>query len=511
MASKILMGDIPELMENIFDNLKNEYYSLYSCSLVNRYWCKISIPILWEDPFSFEQPFTPDNRLQNPSFISKYFSSLDEDEKFMLEEYVINPEFSKTLFDYTKFLKVLNLFCLEILVGEWIDLQLNDSKPPSDPSIYNITNLLLKLFIKNGASLRKLHLNFSDHTKILPETFYFLGQNVQFFSQIQELSLCIISDFSTEDAIGFLRILAANTTKISSLKFVEFYSHYDPQVYRALINIIKSQEQLLYFNIFDGEDFPEKNYHGIISALESQKNSLRELIIKHCICNEEFKVLKTSENLEILRIKYCTKLLTLSDYKLSTLEIVDRPIDASKIVLILEKSGTLLQRLKLESENEMILEQSLLLETLRSFCPNIIYLEILNFKFSSKFSDLISNLQNLQFLSLWCFWSIDDITPEQELVSQFAERLPLTLQYLDLRNSCLSSYTDILLNNCYSPLNKLLVDILHKEKQVKAIIEFCKRKKTLNYVGVNILVDKFRKELEEYVILRPRYRIVVNF
>ncbi|RIB16526.1 hypothetical protein C2G38_2090635 [Gigaspora rosea] len=292
----------------------------------------------------------------------------------MLEEYGINSEFSKTLFDYAKFLKVLDLFCLEILCWRWIDLQLNDSKPPSDPSIYKITNLLLKLFIKNGASLHKLHLNFSDHTKIMPETFYFLGQNVQFFSRIQELSLCIISDFSTEDAIGFLRILATNTRKISTFKFDEFYSYYDSQVYRALISIIKSQEQLVHFCIFDGEDFPEKNYHGIISALETQKKSLRELIIKFCICNKEFKVLKTCKNLEILRIKNCTKLLTLSDYKLSTLEIVDRPIDASKIVLILEKSGTLLQRLKLESENEMILEQSLLLETLKSFCPNIIYL-----------------------------------------------------------------------------------------------------------------------------------------
>ncbi|KAF0403829.1 hypothetical protein F8M41_009179 [Gigaspora margarita] len=85
MASKVLMGDMPELVENIPNNLNNEIYSLYSCALVNRYWCKMSIPILWKDPFSLEQ---------RPSFISSYFSSLGEDENIVLKEYGINKEFS---------------------------------------------------------------------------------------------------------------------------------------------------------------------------------------------------------------------------------------------------------------------------------------------------------------------------------------------------------------------------------------------------------------------------------
>ncbi|KAF0430120.1 hypothetical protein F8M41_005564 [Gigaspora margarita] len=83
MASKIFMGDMPELMENILNNLNNEFYSLYSWS---RHWCKISIPILWENPFSFDK---------NSSFISQYFSSLDETEKFILKECGINVIFPK--------------------------------------------------------------------------------------------------------------------------------------------------------------------------------------------------------------------------------------------------------------------------------------------------------------------------------------------------------------------------------------------------------------------------------
>ena len=65
------MNGMPELMEKILNNLNEESYSLYSCALVSRYWCKMSIPVLWQDPFSFNQ---------KPLFISKYLTSLDENE-----------------------------------------------------------------------------------------------------------------------------------------------------------------------------------------------------------------------------------------------------------------------------------------------------------------------------------------------------------------------------------------------------------------------------------------------
>ncbi|RIB05533.1 hypothetical protein C2G38_2219396 [Gigaspora rosea] len=175
MASKIFMGDFPELMENILKNLNKEFDSLYSCALVSRYWCKMSIPILWQDPFSI--------RRKRPLFISNYFSSLDEDEKFILNECGINIEISKTLFDYTRFLKVLNLFCLKSKVQEeWNHLTLE--------SLYRIVNLLIKLFANNGATLYKFDVsNVYCFNEIDSEIFYSLEQNEQFFSQLQDLTL----------------------------------------------------------------------------------------------------------------------------------------------------------------------------------------------------------------------------------------------------------------------------------------------------------------------------------
>ncbi|RIB23743.1 hypothetical protein C2G38_2170420 [Gigaspora rosea] len=66
-----------------------------SCEPI-RYWCKIAIPILWQDPFSLEE---------NYSIILKYISSLSEE---TLNESWLNEKISKPLFDYAKFLKVLD-------------------------------------------------------------------------------------------------------------------------------------------------------------------------------------------------------------------------------------------------------------------------------------------------------------------------------------------------------------------------------------------------------------------
>ncbi|KAF0488614.1 hypothetical protein F8M41_022241 [Gigaspora margarita] len=117
---------------------------------------------------------------------------------------------------------------------------------------------------------------------------------------------------------------------------------------------------------------------GVISALESQRKNLQEIKLDGCVYSAEFKVLMNCEKLKVLRILYCEeqKLLKILDTglcKISTLEIGSYPTDASNLISILKKSGTLLQRLKLDSEDE-IGSQSLLLDTLIAFCPNITHL-----------------------------------------------------------------------------------------------------------------------------------------
>ncbi|RIB20752.1 hypothetical protein C2G38_2080105, partial [Gigaspora rosea] len=264
--------------------------------------------------------------------------------------------------------------------------------------------------------------------------------------------------------------------------FYYFDSDYEPQIYQALIYVIKFQEQLRLFSIVGGYS---TEFHGFISALE------------------KFEVFNNCKNLETLRIRYCaTERLKLLDYKVSTLEVVECEIDTQSMALIFEKSGILLQRLKLELDEEFQYEL-LLLEALKSFCPNITFFSIQGILFSQQVVELISNLQKLQFLTLWCD-SVYGI-PEEVLkirVIQLSEIFPLTLQYFNLKGAWLEPYTDILFNHCNAPLKKMLIYCLNNERISKALVEFCMRNKALNYVGVYEYLEldnNIRKEVENYV------------
>ncbi|KAF0546348.1 hypothetical protein F8M41_001449 [Gigaspora margarita] len=228
------------------------------------------------------------------------------------------------------FIPYISVHFLETKVEEWIIFQ-ND----------------------HWATLHKLDLYFSEYG-INPEIFYSLGENKLFFSKLQDLSFYLgpISELNTENAIALLKILAKNATELSALKLDGFYSGYEPQLLHALICIIKSQEQLRQFSLVGG-GIP-KEFYGIISALENQK---------------------------ILRIKDCNN-VNILETSLNTLEITNHMLYSSTIVKILEKSGTLLQRLKLVSTYNKLQEEPLLLETLKSFCPNITYLCISDVDFS---------------------------------------------------------------------------------------------------------------------------------
>ncbi|KAF0541538.1 hypothetical protein F8M41_005309 [Gigaspora margarita] len=403
MASKIHMGDMPELMENILNNLNNEICSLYSCALVSRY-------------------------------------------------------------------------C--------------------------------------GATLHKLGLGFSQSLELKSEIFYTLEENKQFFSRIQHLSFGAIYDNNIESTTTLLRTLAKSTTKISTIELNYLDSVLEPQIFHTLIYIIKSQEQLRLFSL---TRYNSIEFYGVISALESQKNSLQEVILSSCDFNAEFEIFNHCKKLETLRIRFCNmKSLKLLNYKVSTLEVVKSKIDTQSMALIFEKSGILLQRLKLVLYEEFQ-DELLLLEALKSFCPNIIYLNIQRIGFSTQLVELIGNLQKLQFLTLWCNNVDAGDIPEEVMklrVIQFSEILPLTLQYFNLEGTWLEPYTDILFNHCNAPLKKMLIYRLNNERISKALVEFCIRNKTLNYVGVDgylFLDDNTKKEVENYVELVPYKYIVVDY
>ncbi|RIB09037.1 hypothetical protein C2G38_2109622 [Gigaspora rosea] len=532
MASKIFMGDMPELMEKIFKNLNNEIYSLHSCALVSRHWCKMSIPQLWRNPFLFSK---------SPKFISKYISSLEDNDKFNLKEYGIVDDFPNTLFNYARFLKVLNISHLNACVEQWMG-SAKFNQQDKDKLKCHIVNLLLKIFIESGAILYRLDLEIyekdgNNFSKMNSEVIYLIEQDMTFFSQLRVLSVDIVQDFfgfnldsdsDSEYVYSFKAITLLKTLAKCAMEITEFRVNlcdfdYTPQICNNLAyiinlleSIIQSQKHLQLFNISCTDLLdPSGGFYGIILALNSQKTTLKEIIMNNCDYSTEFEILKNCENLDVIRITQCDEeIVKILNNKINILEINSNDsIDASNIIQTLESSGSLLQRLKLDMRQN-IKSQSSLIETLMTFCPNITYLYISRIKLSNQLLEFIKSLRNLQFLTIcWDEPTIRTRAIKNELESniiKFAGSLPSTLQYLDLNKLQFGLFIDILLDHCDAPLKSLSFHIGHNiEKKIEALIRFYTRKMTLNVVNVNVF-GKNKEYLEEYVKLVSYNSFVVD-
>src|ERR1043165_4223656 len=106
-GSKLFSGDLPEITCYIIQYLRNDLRSLYSCTSVNRLLCRISVPLLWEDPFSAR-------RKGRGSLLDTYFLFFNDDDKEKLKEFGIRPFLlkkpKKPFFKYPSFIKTFNTF-----------------------------------------------------------------------------------------------------------------------------------------------------------------------------------------------------------------------------------------------------------------------------------------------------------------------------------------------------------------------------------------------------------------
>src|SRR6266542_5194438 len=67
-----------ECMQEIFKHVQAQGFGLYSCLLVNRYWCKNIIPLLWSRPF---EVLSSENRYK---LIHTYLACLDREDYLSL-------------------------------------------------------------------------------------------------------------------------------------------------------------------------------------------------------------------------------------------------------------------------------------------------------------------------------------------------------------------------------------------------------------------------------------------
>ncbi|RGB25314.1 hypothetical protein C1646_771925 [Rhizophagus diaphanus] len=160
-CSKIFSGNFPELTYEIIKYFQNDFLTLHSCILVNRLWCRLATPLLWENPFSV----CTENY---DNYIEIYLQYLNDDFKTKLKEYNIinNSLLSNTLFNYSSFLKYLNINKLIFSVINWLEAAIGDSDLVSD-FIRLASDICNTNFIHNNIRNLNFYIGYYKENKLL--------------------------------------------------------------------------------------------------------------------------------------------------------------------------------------------------------------------------------------------------------------------------------------------------------------------------------------------------------
>ncbi|CAB5107242.1 unnamed protein product [Rhizophagus irregularis] len=183
MSYSKIFSDLPELTYDVIKYFKNDFSTLHSCILVNRLWCRLAIPLLWENPFSIPN--------KNYNFIIIYLHNLNGDLKAQLSKYKIDDKLfpSNALFNYPTFLKYLYTQKIISSIKEWAkDVKLEKGSILGFKRLIHMS--LFKIFIENEVNIHTfdIQINFS----YIDDMLELMLKNPDFFHNIRNLKLgCI--------------------------------------------------------------------------------------------------------------------------------------------------------------------------------------------------------------------------------------------------------------------------------------------------------------------------------
>ncbi|EXX51805.1 uncharacterized protein OCT59_000361 [Rhizophagus irregularis] len=514
-CSKLFSGDLPELIDDIIQYFHYDYKTLHSCILVNRLWCSLAIPLLWENPFS--------SPTKNYHCIEIYLHYLNDDDKTKLNEYVIHNELfpTNTLFNYPKFIQHLNTYEVYNSIEEWFEAVSYPILKPTKKSVFNYSmkkanlsyssqllkfkNLVFRslflLFIETEVNLHSFEVIsvHSDVDKIIELTL----QNPNFIFNIKNFKLA--SNVMNNNITRLLTLIYSNCNSISSLYFQFPIYEKDHSIIeiveKSLSQIIKSQVNLrkISFNC---------NGYSLNHSLLSLKNSnclntLNTIVFCYVdfknidILSEVFNQLNVLESIHIL---YC---YSLDSKFIQQIINITKPFKLKSLFLnkmdellepLIQKSGSYLENLVHNSQPlpQFIIKYcskiKILSSSLRYIQNN--YLEF----------NLIENIkQNLNYLIIdgttRYFDSIEDIVDNNiddciesssNILQNLGQILPFKLEYLELRLAINGSDLETFLKNSQNTfIKKLLIkNIKVTDDIILYIKEYIVKKKRVKYLSI---------------------------
>jgi hypothetical protein len=515
-CSKIFSGNIPELTDEIIQHFRYDFSTLYSCILVNKLWCHLAIPLLWEDPFSIPT--------KNYHCIKIYLYYLNEDNKAKFNEYGIDDKLltsNNTLFNYPSFIKYLNIHNICYSVGKWVEISVNNYDNYNNYKKLKelVYRSLFKVFIENEGNLHSFEIIMSSNNDCTSfnNNIELTLQNPNFIYNIKNLVFNIHYSYpDITNIIPFLKFLSFNCNSITSIifNFPIFNINNDPSIIdEYLSQIIISQHNLeiisfehntpLYNPFLSLKNFNCSNtLNTIIFYLIDFKNIIH-------ILYEVFDQLNVLKSIHII---YCYSLNSdfvhqiikvIKPFKLISL-FMEQILHVESLQLLLQKFGDYLENfgfgfMSEEYNNEPKRQLQKLIE---KYCTKIKY-------FDSGVPDDINiyplikkHEQNINYLTIEVD-AYSNITNNDEIsltvLRNLGQVLPSKLEYLCLTLIFSSNDLELFLKNSQNTfIKKLLISNITPDEFDNILFYIKKnimKKERVKYLAILETCDECDKEL----------------
>ncbi|GBB85337.1 hypothetical protein RclHR1_01190013 [Rhizophagus clarus] len=394
-----------DCLHEIFEHLEEDKTALYSCSLVNRLWCKISVKILWRNIWNYKVIYQQPSLRAVSSILSTLIACLPDKSKELLHQnniFISTPTSKSPLFNYAAFCKVLSICG----IGKIVDNVLRNGIPDNSPSLKNkyyiIANEIIKMFM-DQISLKKLIYDQKIQLNKFSFTCYFGAK---------DLSELRCSSYLTSDFFYWLSRTCHNLQLIA----IEFHNH---EISKELKEFISSQNNLKSLILIS---YYNNSWSNIIPALKKHSSTLTKLHLYSYSKNVIVPLLFVSlfTNLREFILSFYRESDT-EDFKslqyakfpkLQTLKIPYQCPNPEHVIKFLETNGKYLKKFyTIENYNALNL-------SIAKLCPN---LQRLFIRFNRDEIDILKailiNCQYLESIKIWCG---EDYLIEKEVLKTVA-------------------------------------------------------------------------------------------
>ncbi|GES75682.1 hypothetical protein GLOIN_2v1774869 [Rhizophagus clarus] len=296
MTSPYLTDDC---IYHILRYLQGYHYrsTLFKCGLVNRFWCRAAIPLLYANPFFFR----PNKKYY--LIILTLISCFNKEEILQLKNKIkfnINDEY-KPLFEYPKYFKSYDCDSANHKIIRWI----NHFSNPNDKILECFCLTFHHTILKHCVNIEQF--NISINYSLIKFNLNF-NISISNLIKLNSLALCGLKDL---DGMEFLSNIANHCLNLKELK-MELICISHPEIQEKLCTIIQRQNSLekLKISRFALSD-------NIFSSLEFQTHSLVSIVFSYInFSNISFKNFINLNNLNTLEFFNCGDTNPLNRYEI---------------------------------------------------------------------------------------------------------------------------------------------------------------------------------------------------